>query len=321
MCRRGTERSQRVIVPPRKTGEPSEKMPPYADCEPRPYMWRADRMTLRRCAMIVRSFGSGSSGNAIVVETAKASLLVDCGLSAAAINRGLKLFGRSTAELSAVVISHEHVDHVRGLQRVLKDNVPLITTPGTHKALDLGRGPFRPLKPGDGETLDSAVSIRALGVSHDAAEPCGYSIEAEGKRVTIVTDLGVADEGLVEWIASSDLVVLEANHDEQMLLRGPYPAHLKRRVLSSTGHLSNADCGSLLRRALNGSDRVRSIWLAHLSETNNRPDLAVATVTSALKGAGASHQIRALTRAGAPIVWRSDEPVGTVTRPHQLALF
>jgi phosphoribosyl 1,2-cyclic phosphodiesterase len=271
--------------------------------------------------MIVRSLGSGSSGNAIVVESTRSALLVDCGLSAAAINRGLKINGRSTADLSAVVVSHEHVDHVRGLQRLLKDQVPLITAPGTHRALDVGKAGFRSIQSGDDETLDSGFVIRALGVSHDAAEPCGYCIDADGIRITIVTDLGVADDNLVEWIASSDLVVIEANHDETMLLNGPYPAHLKRRVLSRTGHLSNHDCGQLLRRALDGSDRVRTIWLAHLSATNNRPDLAVATVTNALAGAGAQHQVRALPRTGAPVVWRSDEPVGTVARPHQLALF
>src|SRR5690348_14037965 len=153
--------------------------------------------------MIVRSLGSGSSGNALVVETANAALLVDCGLSAAAINRGLRLSGRSSADLSAIVLSHEHVDHVRGLQRLLKDRVPLITAPGTHRALDIGQNGFRSIRSGDSEELESGFVIRALGVSHDAAEPCGYSIEAEGVRVTVVTDLGVADDSLVEWIAAS----------------------------------------------------------------------------------------------------------------------
>jgi phosphoribosyl 1,2-cyclic phosphodiesterase len=248
-------------------------------------------------------------------------VLVDCGLSAAAINRGLKLSGRSSTDLAAMVVSHEHVDHVRGLQRLLKDRVPLITAPGTHQALDIGKNDFRPIRSGDSEELESGFTIRALGVSHDAAEPCGYSIEAEGVRVTVVTDLGVANDSLVEWIATSDLVVLEANHDESMLLQGPYPIHLKRRVLSPTGHLSNHDCGQLLRRALTGSNRVRTIWLAHLSETNNRPDLAVSTVTKALHGSGARHEVRALPRTGAPVVWRSDAPVGTISQPHQLALF
>jgi phosphoribosyl 1,2-cyclic phosphodiesterase len=284
------------------------------DWECRPYIEA-------RGGMIVRSFGSGSSGNALVVETADATVLVDCGLSAATIARGMKTGGRSLDSVSAVVISHEHVDHVRGLQRVLKAGTPLIASPGTHQALDVGRVPFRPLRSGDAEEIEGNVTVRALGVSHDAAEPCGFCIDAGGVRLTVITDLGIADPELAEWIASSDLIVLEANHDEEMLRRGPYPAHLKRRVLSATGHLSNRDCGQLLQRALAGSDRRRTIWLAHLSATNNRPDLAVATVMSALAGVGAKHDVRALPRQGLPVVWRSDEPVGSLTRPHQLSLF
>jgi phosphoribosyl 1,2-cyclic phosphodiesterase len=271
--------------------------------------------------MIVRSFGSGSSGNALLVEAAGAAILVDCGLSVSTITRGMKTGARTLEGLTAVVVSHEHVDHVRGLQRVLKAGVPLIASPGTHRALDLGTGSYRALRAGDSQDLDGQVSVRALGVSHDAAEPCGFCIDADGVRVTVITDLGLADADLAEWIGSSDLIVLEANHDEEMLRRGPYPAHLKRRVLSATGHLSNADCGQLLRRALTGSERRRTIWLAHLSAVNNRPDLAVATVSSALAGTGIAHDVRAMPRQGAPFVWRSDEPVGTVSRPHQLALF
>jgi phosphoribosyl 1,2-cyclic phosphodiesterase len=271
--------------------------------------------------MIVRSLGSGSSGNAIVVETARAVLLVDCGLSAATLARGLKVGGRSLESLSAVVVSHEHVDHVRGLQRLLKGEVPLVATPGTHRALDVGRAPYRPLRPGDCEELADGVLVRALGVSHDAAEPCGFCIDAEGVRLTVITDLGRPDTELCEWISASDLIVLEANHDEGLLRAGPYPAHLKRRVLSATGHLSNADCGVILKRALADSNRARTIWLAHLSAVNNRPDLAVATVSNVLGEVGAGHDLRALPRQGSPVVWRSDMPVGSPSQPQQLALF
>src|SRR5262249_20751938 len=153
-----------------------------------------------------------------------------------------------------------------------------VATRGTHRALDVGRTPFRPIRHGDSEELGDEVVVRALGVSHDAAEPCGFCIDGDGVRLTVITDLGTADTDLCEWIATSDLIVLEANHDESLLRSGPYPSHLKRRVLSPTGHLSNGDCGALLRRALADSARPKTIWLAHLSAVNNRPDLAVATV-------------------------------------------
>lgn len=270
--------------------------------------------------MIVRNLGSGSSGNALVVETATAVLLIDCGLSTAMLSRGLKMGGRGLESVAAVVVSHEHVDHVRGLRRLLRGGVPLATSPGTHRALDVGSVPYRPLRSGDREELASGVIVQALGVSHDAAEPCGFCIDAEGVRATVITDIGMADAGLCEWIATSDLIVLEANHDEALVRTGPYPAHLKRRVLSATGHLSNADCGNLLQRALAGSDRRRTIWLAHLSAVNNRPDLAVATVSKALGAGVVAHDIRALPRQGAPVVWRSDAPAGTPSQPRQLAL-
>jgi phosphoribosyl 1,2-cyclic phosphodiesterase len=271
-------------------------------------------------SVIVRSLGSGSSGNALVVETKGVSMLVDCGLSVATLNRGVRPGGRTIETLSAVLISHEHVDHVRGLQRVLRGGTPMIATPGTHRALDAGKAVYRAIRPGDVLDVATGVTARALGVAHDAAEPCGFCIDVAGVRLTVITDLGTADDDLAEWIATSDLIVLEANHDEELLRHGPYPAHLKRRVLSANGHLSNIDCGHLLQRALAESDRPRTIWLAHLSAVNNRPDLAVATVAKALAGAGASHDIRALPRSGVPIIWRSDEPIGAATETRQLVL-
>jgi phosphoribosyl 1,2-cyclic phosphodiesterase len=270
---------------------------------------------------IVRSIGSGSSGNALVIETGRSTVLIDCGLSVATIGRGLKHGGRSIEAITTVLISHEHVDHVRGLPRLLKNGATMIATPGTQQALDTGKIAYRSVEIGDAIEVGVDVVARALGVSHDAAEPCGFCVDAAGVRVTVVTDLGRPDDQLTEWIRRSDLIVLEANHDEDLLRRGPYPAHLKRRVLSVNGHLSNLDCGRLLGRALAESSRPRAIWLAHLSAVNNRPDLAVATVEKALADAAVRHDVRALPRSGAPIVWRSDDPFGVESEPRQLALF
>lgn len=253
----------------------------------------------------VRSLGSGSSGNSIVVESAGVSLLIDCGLSATAIGRGLKTSGASIEALTAVLISHEHIDHVRGLPRVLKHEVPLLTTRGTHSALDITGAVFHPFKIALPFALRSDVTITAIGVSHDAAEPCGFHIEISGSRITILTDLGSPDDALCEWIAESDLIILEANHDREMLVRGPYPLQLKKRVLSPVGHLSNDDCGKLLRRALQDTRRSRTIWLAHLSEINNRPEVAEATVNAALSETRVEHDVRALPRYESGGVWRS----------------
>jgi phosphoribosyl 1,2-cyclic phosphodiesterase len=272
-------------------------------------------------SFVVRSLASGSSGNALVVETARRTVLVDCGLAANALARAVAAGGRSVETVAAVLVSHEHVDHVRGLQLLVKGGVPIVATAGTHRMLDAGAARFRSLEPGRPHELDGDLVVHGLAVAHDAAEPCGFCLEIDGRRLTVITDLGTADDRLCAWIASSELIIIEANHDEEMVRRGPYPTHLKRRVLSATGHLSNADCGRLLQMALVGSEQPRTIWLAHLSAVNNRPDLAVSTVVTALTGTGAGHAVRALPRKGEPIVWRSDTPFASPAKPVQLALF
>jgi phosphoribosyl 1,2-cyclic phosphodiesterase len=269
--------------------------------------------------VVVRSLGSGSSGNALVIETSRSALLVDCGLAPSTLSRGLAIGRRTIEGLTALLVSHEHVDHVRALQRLVKAKVPIVATAGTGRELDCGPSVVRPIQLGSAIDVDGIV-VRALGVSHDAAEPCGYYVEAEDVRLTVLTDLGCANESLLEPLAASDLIVLEANHDEDLVRRGPYPSHLKRRLLSPMGHLSNADCGALLRRALAEADRPRTIWLAHLSAVNNRPDLAVSTVASALAQNRVTHATRALPRRGAPVEWRSDAPFAEPMKPTQLRL-
>jgi phosphoribosyl 1,2-cyclic phosphodiesterase len=162
-----------------------------------------------------------------------------------------------------------------------------------------------------------SLLVQALPTSHDAAEPCGFSISDGDTRVTIMTDLGVTDDACLEIIATSQLILIEANHDVQMLKSGPYPAHLKRRVLSAKGHLSNADCGAFLARALRDATAGRTIWLGHLSATNNRPELAVRTVKSALAEARVPHPVVALPRREAGPVWSPRHAQPTA----QLSLF
>ncbi len=149
------------------------------------------------------------------------------------------------ARCVAVLVTHHHVDHVRSLPQVVRAGVPLVATAGTvHAAAFPPRG-VEQVRLGRSVRL-KGLSITPLAVSHDAAEPCGFHLQAREGAVTVVNDLGRPDDALRDHLAASDLIVLEANHDEAMLRSGPYPAHLKRRVLSPRGHLSNADCGRLL---------------------------------------------------------------------------
>jgi phosphoribosyl 1,2-cyclic phosphodiesterase len=161
------------------------------------------------------------------------------------------------------------------------------------------------------------VEIVTIPVSHDAAEPCGFHLRTPFGALTVLTDLGAPSRRAAEVIAASDLIVLEANHDEDMLRRGPYAAHLKRRILSDTGHLSNAACGQLLSSALRGLNRVPTIWLAHLSQTNNRPHLAKSTIERKLARDGLQLSVATLPRRGAGPVWRAEE---ARQRPMQLFL-
>jgi phosphoribosyl 1,2-cyclic phosphodiesterase len=253
----------------------------------------------------VRSFGSGSSGNALLIDAGSDVVVVDCGVGARALTAGLRAAGRRLEDVSAVLLTHEHADHVRSLPQVVKARVPLIATPGTARAAGLAASGREELSPG-GQISVGAFTVTALAVSHDAVEPCGYHLQAHGVAVTVVTDLGRPDPALHDYLAASDLIVLEANHDEAMLRTGPYPAHLKRRVLSATGHLSNADCGLLLLAALRGTARPPTVWLAHLSTTNNRPVLARQTVERTLARQGLAAPVAPLPRHGHDAVWSPD---------------
>jgi phosphoribosyl 1,2-cyclic phosphodiesterase len=264
----------------------------------------------------VRSLGSGSSGNAMIVDDGATLVLIDCGVSFAAIQRGLATIRRQVEEIAAVLISHEHVDHVRALARVQRAGIPVISTAGTARAADISSGPRELLRIGQSVTVRT-LSITALPVSHDAAEPCGFQIQSPNGCVTIVTDTGVASDNLWRPLSESDLIILEANHDIQMLKRGPYPAHLKQRVLSHQGHLSNDSCAEALATALKSAKAPVTIWLAHLSAVNNRPDLAVATVAASCCRTQ-QHLVEALPRGRMGRLWQpGEQPPG---RPTQLLL-
>jgi phosphoribosyl 1,2-cyclic phosphodiesterase len=214
------------------------------------------------------------------------------------------------------MLTHEHDDHVRGLAAARKYRIPLISTSGTARALGvqsalLGNISFH-------EPIERAgLEIRAIATSHDAAQPCGYSFSDGATRVTLLTDLGATSDDCAELVAASQLIVIEANHDLQMLKSGPYPEHLKRRVLSSVGHLSNDDCGRFLIRCLGTGAASRTIWLAHLSATNNKPALAVRTVQEKLLRSRFPHRISALPRREVGPTWQPS-PIPLVA---QLGLF
>ena len=250
----------------------------------------------------VTSLGSGSSGNALLIRTEGTTLLVDCGVGARRLTPALGALGLGPADVDAVLISHEHGDHARELPQFVAAGKPVFSTRGTSNAVQLPPRarleclPTRPLGFND-------IEVAAIPVTHDAAEPCGFLVRTKAGAVTVLTDLGGPSATAAEAIAESLLVVVEANHDEAMLRRGPYPQYLQRRILSDSGHLSNAACAELLVNGLRGSRRLATIWLAHLSETNNRPHLARQTVARRLAQVGLALDIHALPRRSTSDTW------------------
>ncbi len=250
----------------------------------------------------VRSLGSGSSGNAFLIQRGDRTLMLDCGVGIRTITRELASLGSNIASLDGILITHEHIDHIRTLPRMTGHDIPIIATSGTAGMADVPDD--QRLEIVADKPVDVAgFTIWALGVSHDAAQPCGYLIEMAETRITILTDLGTWQEHLAEPIAASDLIVLEANHDEEMLRRGPYPAHLKRRVASDRGHLSNRASGEALAELARVSHSDPTVWLAHLSATNNKQKIAEETVRAALMMVDLDLPVIALPRTEAGPIW------------------
>ncbi len=237
--------------------------------------------------MIYISLASGSSGNCALIREGGTNILLDAGISARRIRLGLAEFGLGPSDLTAILITHEHSDHVSGLGALTKyADVPVYTGGGTARFL-AGRNVCagRRLRIVEAERALrlGAVELTAFETPHDAAESFGFVFACEGGSLAVATDLGCVTGSVERALLGCDAAVLEANHDVEMLRRGPYPQPLKRRILGNLGHLSNTACAELaLRLAESGT---KSILLAHLSHENNTPELAFGAVMSRL-GAG-----------------------------------
>jgi phosphoribosyl 1,2-cyclic phosphodiesterase len=256
--------------------------------------------------LTVRALQSGSSGNAYLVETDEIALLLDAGLSCLRLERYLEELRIEPARLGGIVLTHEHSDHTHGVCTIAgKYGLPIYATPGTLAQLRLEDqecdvvpvAPERPFHLGD-------VSLTPFLVQHDAAEPVGLLVEHGGTRVALATDLGTVDDRTMDWLAMAELLILEANHDWDRLWRGPYPMMLKRRIAGDRGHLSNAQAAACASRCAERG-RMRWLWLAHLSETNNTQKSARETVGARLSGGAVS--VGCLRRRGPSLTWRSTE--------------
>ena len=226
---------------------------------------------------------SSSSGNCIYLGNDNTHILVDVGISGKKVDLGLNSIGLKGEDIDAILITHEHIDHIGGLGIISrKYNIPIYSTHATFDAVKnnvkLGSieedlyhiiEPDKPFKIKD-------VEVEAFKTFHDAVCPVAYSFACGGSRAAIATDTGTFDEYMVSHLMGMNALLLEANHDVRMVQAGPYPYQTKQRILSDVGHLSNENCGRLLSTIMN--DGLKGILLGHLSKENNYPELAYETV-------------------------------------------
>jgi phosphoribosyl 1,2-cyclic phosphodiesterase len=229
------------------------------------------------------SLGSGSGGNALLVESGSTRVLLDCGFGLAEVTARLVRLGVEPDGLDAIIVTHEHEDHGGGVPRLAaRHDIPVYLTHGTLAALGAERRSVPNAIPIDTVTpfAIGAIEVRPYAVPHDAREPVQFVLSDGSARLGVLTDTGRCTPRIARSLSGVDALVLECNHDLDMLLNGPYPASLKSRVAGRMGHLANAAAAELLQ-AMDCS-RLQHLIAAHLSETNNLPHLARAALAGAL---------------------------------------
>lgn len=241
-------------------------------------------MSFRFC-----SLSSGSSGNVLYISTGNTSLLIDAGLSGKRTEHLLRETGVSPKEIDAILVTHDHDDHIRGVGVLCRRyDVPVYANMLTWEAMGPRIGEVSAFNMQEFRTNQEFsigdICIKPYSISHDAADPVGFTFCSGKAKVSIANDLGCVTESVVKEISGSQFLMLESNHDVEMLKVGPYPWYLKRRIMGETGHLSNEDAGgALLRMAGKG---LKNVLLGHLSKENNYPLLALETVKGMLRAEG-----------------------------------
>ena len=239
--------------------------------------------------MKVCTFASASSGNCALVSDGRTHILIDAGISMKRIKASLSCVGLCTDDLSGILVTHEHTDHISGLTMLSKYcGIPVIASE------DCAYGLIRTVPEAEryisvfeaGREFDlCGLAVKSFRTPHDAPGSVGYTVKSGGSKLAYVTDFGSVTEEIVDAVMGADMAVVEANHDIEMLKHGPYPVYLQRRILSGNGHLSNDDSGVFCSALVNAG--ARYIVLAHLSRDNNTPRLAYNTVAGTISDCGA----------------------------------
>lgn len=238
------------------------------------------------------SLGSGSCGNCYYLATEQDALLVDCGIGVRRFRKDLNEYGMKLGKIRGILITHDHADHIKSAGKVSKDyHIPVYATPLVHEGMDKNWQASVKVPEENRRHVEKNIPfqigdfrITAFPLPHDASENVGYHIEVEDKRFTVMTDVGDATEHVQHYITQSTHLILEANYDEEMLHQGCYPEMLKERIASGHGHLSNTRAATAL--AQNFHPDLKHVWLCHLSEENNHPELARKTMETILHSYG-----------------------------------
>ena len=237
-------------------------------------------MNVRFCPLV-----SGSSGNSTYISNGQTHILIDAGVSCKQIVEHINQINQKPEELNAIFVSHEHVDHIKGVKILSKKyNIPVYATEGTWHGIkglfpDFPPENIRYVYPNE-MTVVNDICIKPFSTPHDANDPVMYSVFYDKFKMTVATDIGYATNVVKENIYDSDVLLIEANHDEAMLKKGSYPWYLKKRILGDQGHLSNICTGQALSEIMTG--RLKYVFLGHLSSENNEPHLAYETVENIL---------------------------------------
>ncbi len=237
------------------------------------------------------SLGSGSSGNCYYLGNSEYGILIDAGVGPRIIKKRLERHGVDMSSIWAVLITHDHYDHIKAVGHLgEKNNIPVYATKGVHGGIN--RTPLVKHKlNGSARYIEKRkpfmikdLKVTAFPVPHDSTENVGYFIEFGNEKLMIATDVGVITDDIKHYMLQANHLVIESNYDEEMLINGSYPMHLKQRITNGTGHLSNRQTAEFL--AENFSSKLKNIWLCHLSGDNNHPQLAYDTVANELKNSG-----------------------------------
>ena len=252
------------------------------------------------------SFGSGSSGNCYLLYTDTDALIIDAGVGIRTLKKHVRDYGLSLSKVRHVLITHDHADHIKCVGSMSHElQVPIYATKTVHSGIDrnycvarkVDASLRRYVEPGVAQQLGE-FTVTAFTVPHDSSDNVGYFVETADTNFCLMTDVGTVTDEMKGFISQARNLVIEANHDEEMVMSGPYPQFLKSRILSGTGHLSNRN--SAIAVAENMSEELRYVWLCHLSEENNHPELARKTVEAVLRGygivAGADFKLEVLKR-------------------------